>query len=108
MIKFFRHIRKSILIKNKTGKYLKYAIGEILLVMIGILLALQVNNWNEQRKSNKQESLLLRQLHLDVNSNLNEVLELNKRLQINKLGIDSLIVRINKKHYDVMVPVFLL
>ncbi|MFT5149324.1 MAG: hypothetical protein ACI86P_002013, partial [Flavobacteriales bacterium] len=42
MIKFFRHIRKSILTENKTGKYFKYAIGEILLVMVGILLALQV------------------------------------------------------------------
>ena len=45
--------------ENKTGKYIKYAIGEILLVMIGILLALQVNNWNEQRKAEEKELKLL-------------------------------------------------
>ena len=50
MIKFFRKIRQQLLGEAKTGKYLKYALGEILLVMIGILLALQVNNWNEFRK----------------------------------------------------------
>ena len=50
MIKFFRKIRYDLMEKNKNGKYLKYAIGEILLVVIGILIALQINNWNELRK----------------------------------------------------------
>ena len=58
MINFFRKIRYTLMEQNKTRKYLKYAIGEILLVMIGILLALQVNIWNEKRKvSNTIESL---------------------------------------------------
>ena len=52
--------------KNKTGKYFKYAIGEILLVMIGILLALQVNNWNEKRKQLLQQDLLFKQLLSDT------------------------------------------
>jgi hypothetical protein len=51
MIRFFRKIRYDLMKKNKTGKYLKYAIGEILLVVIGIVIALQINNWNENRKS---------------------------------------------------------
>lgn len=51
MIKFFRQIRYDLMEKNKTGKYLKYAIGEIILVVIGILIALSINNWNEDRKS---------------------------------------------------------
>ncbi len=55
MIKFFRHIRKDLLEKNKTGKYLKYAIGEIILVVIGILIALQINNANENRKNSNKE-----------------------------------------------------
>ena len=50
MIKFFRKIRHDLMEKNKTGKYLKYAIGEIILVIIGILLALQINEWNGQKK----------------------------------------------------------
>ncbi|MDO1500083.1 DUF6090 family protein [Winogradskyella maritima] len=53
MIKFFRKIRKSMLDQNKTSRYLKYAIGEIILVVIGILIALSINNWNENRKSKK-------------------------------------------------------
>lgn len=107
MIKFFRKIRQKVLTENKLSNYLIYAIGEIILVVIGILIALQINNWNERRKANKQELLLLKQLQIDINSNLNGVVELNERLYINKEGIDSLIVRLNKKHYDIMVPVFL-
>jgi len=56
--------------ENKTGKYFKYAIGEITLVMIGILLALQVNNWNEQRKLFIQEKGLLEELNKNLQSNI--------------------------------------
>ncbi|MBU2951847.1 hypothetical protein KO493_14195 [Tamlana agarivorans] len=52
MIKFFRKIRKNLLQEGKTVKYLKYAIGEIVLVVIGIVIALQINNWNENRINN--------------------------------------------------------
>ena len=56
MIKFFRKIRQSVLSEGKTGKYFKYAIGEIILVVIGILIALQINNWNENRKNKIAEA----------------------------------------------------
>jgi hypothetical protein len=69
MIKFFRKIRYDLMEKNKTGKYFKYAIGEIVLVMIGILLALQVNNWNQQRNQNKEEQLALVNLKQDFEYN---------------------------------------
>jgi len=49
MIKFFRKIRYDLMEQNKTGKYSKYAIGEILLVVIGILIALSINNWKQSR-----------------------------------------------------------
>ena len=49
MIKFFRRIRQQLLTENKFGKYLKYAIGEIILVVIGILIAIQINTWNENK-----------------------------------------------------------
>ena len=51
MIKFFRKIRQNLLSENKFSKYLIYAIGEIILVVIGILIALQINNWNESEKN---------------------------------------------------------
>jgi hypothetical protein len=51
MIKLFKKIRQNLLLENKTSKYFKYAIGEIVLVVIGILIALQINNWNENKKS---------------------------------------------------------
>ena len=54
MIKLFRNIRQNLINEGKTTKYLKYAIGEIVLVVIGILIALQINNWNEEKKYKKQ------------------------------------------------------
>ena len=57
MLKLFSNIRRNLLSDNKKGKYLKYAIGEVVLVMVGILLALQVNNWNEDRKETKFEKI---------------------------------------------------
>jgi len=52
--------------ENKTGKYLKYAIGEILLVVIGILIALQINNWNENRKQQQIETIILNDIKKDL------------------------------------------
>lgn len=69
MIKFFRRIRQNLLMENKTGKYFKYAIGEIVLVMIGILLALQVSNWNQDRKDRISERELLDNIHRDFVQN---------------------------------------
>ena len=73
MIKFFRKIRQRLLSENKTGKYLKYAVGEILLVMVGILLALQVSNLNEERKFVEKERILLIQLKNNLDDNLSQL-----------------------------------
>ncbi len=62
MIKLFRKTRQNMIKENKVSKYMLYAIGEIVLVVIGILIALQINNSNEQRKINKQEIYILTQL----------------------------------------------
>jgi len=66
MIKFFRRIRQKLLSENKFSKYLIYAIGEIILVVIGILIALQINNWNEERKATKGEHKLFQQILIDL------------------------------------------
>jgi hypothetical protein len=76
--------------QNKTGKYLKYAIGEIILVVIGILIALQINNWNELRKADIEEQSALHNIHRDFIKNkdileevkTNSLLILNSGIQI--------------------------
>lgn len=73
MIKFFRKIRKKFLINNKINKYLIYVSGEILLVVIGILIALQINNWNEQKKNYKTETTYLKNLNKELTSSLIEL-----------------------------------
>lgn len=66
MIKFFRKIREKLLTENKFGKYLIYAIGEIVLVVIGILIALSINNWNENKKTRDREIGFLKNLKSDL------------------------------------------
>ncbi len=66
MIKFFRKIRQKLLSENKFSKYLIYAIGEIVLVVIGILIALQINNWNEGRKEFNKSKALLEEFKRDL------------------------------------------
>ena len=66
MLKFFRKIRYNLMETGKMAKYFKYATGEIVLVVIGILIALQINNWNEDRKATEREHELLLQLNEEL------------------------------------------
>ena len=84
MIKFFRKIRQNLLKENKTGKYFKYAIGEIILVVIGILIALQINNWNEKRK---KENLKIEYKTALINDYSRDTIQINARLLRNNLRI---------------------
>jgi hypothetical protein len=74
MIPFFRKIRKKMADDNKPLKYMRYAIGEIVLVVLGILIALQINNWNEQNKSDTKTKAYLLEIQRDLFS---DVLEIN-------------------------------
>ena len=67
MIKFFRKIRFDLMQNNNTGRYLKYAIGEIILVVIGILIALQINNWNQAYQIKNNNKLYLTKMLKDLN-----------------------------------------
>jgi len=69
MLKFFRKIRQHLLTESKFGKYMLYAMGEIVLVVIGILIALQINNWNDARKLEDRELVLLEELKLNLETN---------------------------------------
>jgi hypothetical protein len=110
MIKFFRKVRQNLLMKNKTEKYFKYAIGEIILVVIGILIALSLNNWN-QNVTYKNE---LKQIVKEIRSDLNkDILSLREDIKFseafinnvdnllnngNKMPVDSLLNNISRVH----------
>lgn len=89
MINFFRKIRQKMLAENKFSKYLLYAIGEIVLVVIGILIALQVNNINEQRKVNDFEVKILKEIRSNLQTDLTEIREdLDFMVDVNKACLD--------------------
>ena len=90
MLTFLRKIRKSLLDGGKIRRYLFYAVGEILLVVIGILIALQINNWNEDRKTNDKAQEYRLNLMADLEAdttNINSVLkqadDIQNRLMLN-------------------------
>jgi hypothetical protein len=86
MIKFFRKIRQNLLSEGKTGKYFKYAIGEVVLVVIGILIALNINNWNEKQKDRVIEQDILVQLLEEYETNLKQ---LENKIQLRNIIIKS-------------------
>ena len=96
MIKFFRTIRKKLLAEGKTANYLKYAIGEIVLVVIGILIALQINNWNSHRLQQIKERGILIEMMNNLQVNLNAI----------KYTIDNHKDRISE--IDILIEHFLL
>jgi hypothetical protein len=80
MIPFFRKIRKQLANDNKPLKYMRYAIGEIVLVVIGILIALQINNWNQENHQKDKEKKMLIELDRDLASNVS-ILEKEIKIQ---------------------------
>ena len=79
MLTFFRRIRRGLVDGGRTSKYLLYAMGEIALVVIGILIALQINNWNQERLNHKEEQRLLRLIYS----------EMGDYLWLQKIGIEA-------------------
>ena len=90
MIKFFRKIRQNLLSEGKTGKYLKYAIGEIVLVVFGILIALQINNWNERRKIQSNQEKYLTLLKTEAENNLKEIR--NTKNAVSEMNIKQIVL----------------
>tara|TARA_R110001592_G_scaffold85976_1_gene253780 strand:+ start:299 stop:1087 length:789 start_codon:yes stop_codon:yes gene_type:complete len=110
MIKFFRKIRQNLLSDGKTGKYLKYALGEIILVVIGILIALQLNNWNDHHKQIKLENeyycRLLDDVKLDKQQIQNLLLLAEERLVASNESV-RLLLNDNAKKVEIGSQVFL-
>jgi len=92
MIKFFRRIRQQLLTDNKFSKYLLYAIGEIFLVVVGILIALSINNWNEERITNEKEQHALLEIKSDLEHNISR---LNYVISDPEEGIESIMETID-------------
>ncbi|WP_455168788.1 DUF6090 family protein [Aegicerativicinus sediminis] len=108
MIKFFRKIRLKLLAENKLSKYLIYAVGEIILVVIGILIALQINNWNENEKLLKLEKEILEEVKIGLESdflNIKKVIEDHQTFMNSQEKIIDWIE--NEKQYnDSLIPFF--
>ena len=81
MIKFFRKIRQRLLTENKFSKYLIYAIGEIILVVIGILIALSINNWNEAQRDRSFEVKMLKEINLALKIDIEYFKLMSTRVQ---------------------------
>jgi len=90
MIKIFRKIRQNLLMENKTRKYFKYAIGEIVLVVIGILIALQINNWNERRKIQSNQEKYLTLLKIEAENNLKEIR--NTKNEVSEMNMKQIVL----------------
>jgi len=102
MIKFFRNIRRTLVNEGNTSKYFKYAIGEIVLVVIGILIALQINNWNEQRKDAIKENHIVKSLYNELLENSNYAEERMQELSSNiESSAQHLMLFCSKKHVDI-------
>jgi len=99
MIKFFRKIRYDLMEKNKTGKYFKYAIGEIVLVVFGILIALQINNWNESRKERVIETKVLNEIYANLEIDIS-----NLKLKIDETNTFKLANKKVLEHLENKTP----
>ncbi|MBX2826681.1 MAG: hypothetical protein KTR22_00865 [Flavobacteriaceae bacterium] len=88
----FGKIRKKLLADHKVSKYLVYAIGEIILVVVGILIAIQINGWNQNRMNRSKETLILQELHEESKQNLAQF-ESNKQGYIQSLNACRIVLR---------------
>ncbi|MBC2844058.1 DUF6090 family protein [Winogradskyella flava] len=112
MIKFFRKIRQRLLSENKLSKYLIYAIGEIILVVIGILIALQINNWNEDKSQKDELKIALTQILNDLKQDKAQLTGFQKsdtkrfnyltklaNKEYNSVGLDSVFLILDNYFY---------
>lgn len=101
MLKFFRTIRRRLLDSGSLRKYFVYALGEIFLVMIGILLALQVNNWNEKRKTYEKQKGYLLLIKNEMVNNLEELLKEKQNLMLTIHGQKKVIDLMYRDTHDI-------
>ena len=95
MFRFFRDIRLDLISNGLLFKYLKYAIGEIALVVLGILIAIQINNWNSSKNNQQKElsyvSSIIEDIETDIVQSEYAIEQLNKTVA----GLDSLLIELS-------------
>lgn len=107
MITFFRKIRQSLLKQNKVTRYLIYAGGEIMLVMVGILLALAFNEWNTQRKDQEYLSVMLQEIHKDLIADQDLIYGgIEPRLQSAERGVENMRRRLHAGNVDSLAGIY--
>ena len=100
MLRFFRDIRRRLIMPDNVRKYLIYAVGEIFLVVIGILIALQINNWNEAKKKEILEITMLQELVVALERDSSLVADyFEPRMQVKELAIDTLLAAIEEEEF---------
>ena len=108
MLTFLRKIRKSLIEAGSTKRYLLYAIGEIALVVIGILIALQINNWNEWRKDRSKEKVIIEDLVKNIELNIkifkDDILFLEDKNQSAEIILNTLEQKLS--YSDTLAPHF--
>ena len=95
MIKFFRRIRRRLLSENKFSQYLIYAVGEIILVVIGILIALQINSWNNYNMERKNEQLILQNFRKNLNTDYQLLDRFHDDVTLASKTVDSILYMVN-------------
>lgn len=97
MIKFFRNIRHILLTENKFSKYLLYALGEIILVVLGILIALQINSWNNNKKNQQKELIYITSIIEDIESDVTNSKIILNLLNTRIKGLDNLLTELSSE-----------
>lgn len=91
MLRFFRTIRKKLIDEDNVRRYLLYAIGEILLVVIGILIALQINNWNQHQIERSEEIRLLESIRVDIQQDTEQLSDIIEQATLRQAQADSIV-----------------
>lgn len=105
-MKTFSITKQKLIAKNKISKYLIYSLGEILLVVVGILIAVQINNSNQYKKDRKQEQNVLKQIRFDLNANAQEIKGLIVLLNESKVSMDTVLASMKKRKKARLFPIY--
>ena len=99
MLHFFRKMRNALILESRFGRYFFYAVGEIVLVVIGILIALSINNWNQEQEAHKFENELLTELRQTIINDYSSIERILKGNQTSKFSGQSIL-----SHFEHKLP----